>query len=321
MRQVVCREFAPLDRLSVEEAPDPRPGPGHVLIRTRAAAVSFVDGLVVRGLYQVKPALPFVPGTAVSGEVIAVGPGVEHPKVGARVLAASGGYASVVAADATTCVELPETVPHEIGASMVESYATMLFAFTRRTTIEPGQWVVVLGAGGGIGLAAVDIARSLGARVIAAASSAEKLAMAVQAGAEATIDYGTEDLKQRIREITDGGADVVVDPVGGPYTQPALRALSEFGRYLVVGFAAGEIPQLPANRVLIGNRTVIGVDLGDYLRPRPAERAALLAELVERVASDRLRPVKSTTYPLDKASQALLDIAHRRVAGKLVLIP
>ena len=273
MRRVVCREFGPPERLVVEEAPDPRPGRGEVLIRVRAAGVGFVDGLIVAGLYQVKPPLPFTPGLVVAGEVAGSGDGVSGLPTGSRVVGCwmgLGGYATHRLVPAEAVVPLPEAVSFEVAATAVDCYTTMLFALTRRTSVAPGEWVVVLGAGGGIGLAAVDVASSLGARVIAAASSQAKRAASITAGAHATIDYQTEDLRTRVREITGTGADLVVDPVGDRYAEPALRSLRPNGRYLVVGFAGGSIPRLPLNRILLGNRAVIGVDWGAWSGQEPA---------------------------------------------------
>ena len=324
MRRVVCREFGPPERLVLEEAPDPQPGPGEVLIGVRAAGVGFVDGLIVAGLYQVKPPLPFTPGLVVAGEVAGAGDGVSGAPAGSRVVGCwmgLGGYATHRLVPAEVVVPLPEAVTFEVAATAVDSYTTMLFALTRRTSVRPGEWVLVLGAGGGIGLAAVDVASSLGARVIGAASSPAKRAASAAAGAQATIDYQTEDLKARVREITGGGADLVVDPVGGQYAEPALRSLRAGGRYLVVGFAGGSIPRLPLNRILLGNRAVIGVDWGAWSEQDPAGNRALITDLLQRVAAGVLRPVAPRTYPLERAAEALSDLGGRRVTGKLALLP
>ena len=323
MRAVVCHEFAPLDRLVVEEGPDPQPGPGKVVVAVRAAGVNFVDGLFVQGRYQIKPPLPFTPGGEVAGDVVAIGDGVVDIRVGDRVLAMPwlGGYASHVEVPAGAAVPIPGDLSYGQAAALVQSYGTMLFALTRRTHLVEGEWVLVLGAGGGIGLAAVDVARHLGARVIAAASSDEKLAAAVQAGAEATIRYETEDVKVRAREISDGGVDVVVDPVGDRFADPALRALRWMGRYLVIGFAGGAIPTLPANQVLLNNRTVIGVDWGAWTMRDATGNQVLLAELMALAGSGALSPVQPTEYPLDAVVDALTDLQDRKVAGKIVLVP
>jgi NADPH:quinone reductase len=324
MRRIVCREFGAPDRLMLEDAPDPLPGPGEVLVGVRAAGVSFVDGLIVGGSYQMKPPLPFTPGLTVAGDVLGVGDGLPGLPHGSRVVGCSfglGGYASHRVLPAQAIVPLPDAVTYEVAATAVESYATILFALTRRATLQPGEWALVLGAGGGIGLAAVDVASSLGARVIAAASSRAKRAAAINAGAELAIDYETEDLKARVRALTSAGADLVVDPVGDPFAEPALRSLRSFGRYLVVGFTGGSIPRLPLNHVLLENRTVIGVDWGDWSRRCPEDNQALVAGLLDSVATGRLHPVAPMTYPLECAAEALNGLAERRVTGKLALLP
>jgi NADPH2:quinone reductase len=324
VRAVVCSEFAPIDQLRIEERPDPSPpGPGRVVVAVRAAGVNYVDGLFVQGKYQIKPKLPFTPGGELAGDVVAVGEGVSSVAVGDRVLAMPwlGGFASHVELAAASVVPLPGSLTYGQAAALVQSYGTMLFAFTRRTQLRAGEWVLVLGAGGGIGLAAIDVARHLGARVIAAASSPAKLEAAVAAGAEATISYETEDLKVRAREISGGGVDVVVDPVGDRFADPALRSLGWMGRYLVIGFAGGQIPSLPVNQVLLNNRTVVGIDWGAWTGRDPAGNQALLGELLSLAGSGALHPVEPTAYPLDDVVRALSDLAERRVAGKLVLVP
>lgn len=323
MRAVVCSQFAPLDRLTIEELPDPSPGPGRVVVAVRAAGVNYVDALFVQGLYQVKPPLPFTPGGEVAGEVAAVGEGVEAPAIGDRVLAMSwlGGYSSHVEVPAAAVVPIPEALTFGQAAALVQSYGTMLFALTRRTHVRPGEWVLVLGAGGGIGLAAIDVARHLGANVIAAASSEAKLALAVAAGATATIAYETEDLKVRARELSGGGVDVVVDPVGDRFADPALRSLGWMGRYLVIGFAGGKIPELRANQALLNNRTIVGVDWGAWTMRDPDGNRALLGELMEMAGSGAVSPVEPVAYPLDDVVTVLADLQNRRIAGKAVLVP
>jgi NADPH:quinone reductase len=324
MRRIVCQEFGPPDRLRLEEAPDPRPGAGEVLVKVHAAGVSFVDGLIAGGMYQLKPPLPFTPGLVGAGEVVATGRGVPDLAAGRRVVGSSfgmGGYASHWVLPADAVVPLPDAVTFEVAATAVESYATMLFAMSRRTAVQPGEWVLVLGAGGGIGLAAVDVARTLGARVIAAASTPAKRAAALHAGAQVAVDYETEDLKTRVREITGAGAALVIDPVGDPFAEPALRSLQPCGRYLVVGFTGGSIPRLPLNRVLLDNRSIVGVDWGAWSRQDPAANQALIADVLGRVAAGALHPVGPVTYPLERAAEALNGLARRQVAGKLALLP
>lgn len=323
MRAVVCNEFAPIDQLVIEERPDPTPGSGKVVVAVRAAGVNFVDGLFVQGKYQIKPPLPFTPGGEVAGDIVAVGDGVDSLAVGDRVLAMPwlGGFASHVELAATGVVPIPGDLSYGQAAALVQSYGTMLFSLTRRMQVRAGEWVLVLGAGGGIGLAAIDVARHLGAHVIAAASSEEKLAAAKAAGAEATIAYETEDLKVRAREISGGGVDVVVDPVGGRFADAALRSLGWMGRYLVIGFAGGPIPALPANQVLLNNRTVVGIDWGAWTMRDPDGNRDLLAELMALAGSGELHPVEPTGYPLTEVVRALTDLQERRAAGKVVLVP
>jgi NADPH2:quinone reductase len=324
MRRVVCEAVGDVDQLVVVDGEAPAPRPGQVIVDVAAAGVNFVDGLFVRGLYQIKPPTPFTPGSEIAGTVSSVGEGVEGVAVGDRVMAQTGlgGYAEQVAVPAASAVPLPAALSSGQAATLVQSYATMLFAFTRRTRVEAGETVLVLGAGGGIGLAAIDVARALGLRALAAASSADKLARAADMGAEAGIDTATEDVKTRARELSGrGGVDVVVDPVGGDLAEPALRSLRVGGRYVVIGFAGGDIPRLPANQVLLNNRTVVGVDWGAWTMQRPDEHRRLLDELLAMVAGGRLHPVEPTAYPLADAARALTDLAERRVSGKVVLVP
>ncbi|MGI9052045.1 MAG: NADPH:quinone oxidoreductase family protein [Ilumatobacteraceae bacterium] len=325
MRKVVTPSFGPLEQLQVVEGPNLEPGPGEVVIEVEAAGANFVDALMCQGLYQVKPALPYTPGTEVAGRVGALGDGVEGVEPGARVLALphGGGYASQVVVPAAALVAVPEQLTAGQAAGLVQSYGTMLYALTRRTTVTPNEWVVVLGAGGGIGLAAVDLASTMGARVVACASSAEKLALAEAAGAVATINYEHEgvDLKAAIREVTGGGAHLVADPVGGQRAESALRALRWGGRYLVVGFAAGEIPRFPLNQVLLNSRTLIGVEWGAWIGRFPEQNVVLMAELLDLVATGAIHPIEPEARPLGDAVSLLHDLQARRVAGKVVLVP
>jgi NADPH:quinone reductase len=323
VRRVVCHTVGSLDDLVIEEVPDLVPGPGQVVIDVRAAGVNFVDGLFVRGRYQIKPPTPFTPGGEVAGIVSAIGDGVDGLAVGDRAIASCGlgGFAEEAAVGAGSVYRLPGNVDFERGASLMQSYATGVFALTRRTTVDAGETVLVLGAGGGVGRACIDIVCSLGAHAIGVASSHDKRQAALDAGASTTIDPTTEDIKLRARELSDGGADVVYDPVGGDLAEPVLRALRTFGRYLVIGFAAGEIPRLPLNQVLLNNRTVIGVDWGGWAMRHPAENAALIDEVLDGVANGRLHPPAPAIVPLDKAADVLRDFEERRIVGKVVLVP
>ncbi|WP_019873498.1 NADPH:quinone oxidoreductase family protein [Sporichthya polymorpha] len=323
MKRIVCTSFD-LDALALVEEPTPEPGPGEVLVEVAAAGVSFADGLIVRGLYQVKPPLPFTPGTSFAGTIAAVGSGVDSVAVGTPIAGSgftAGAYSSHVVVPAAAVVPRPDGVDAEVAASVLESYGTLVYAVTRRVTIAPGEWVVVLGAGGAIGLAAVDVARSLGARVVAVASSEDKRAAATAAGAETAIDY--TDLKDGIRAATGGGADVVLDPVGGAAAESALRALRASGRFCVLGFASGEIPRLPANLVLLRNRTVVGVDWGDWAREVATveENAALLADVLDRIGRGELHPGRPTAVPLADTASVLRGFADRSATGRYVLVP
>jgi len=325
MRHVVCHEYGPLDGLRVVEAPDLVAGAGEVVVDVEAAGVNFVDALICQGRYQVKTPTPLTPGSEIAGTVRAIGEGVTGVDVGAPVLAlpAMGGYASQIVLPATAVIPMPPGLSAGRAAGLVQSYATMRYAYLQRTTITPGEWVAVLGAGGGIGLAAVDLAVAMGARVVACASSDEKLALAAEVGAEVGINYEAAgvDLKTAIREATDGGVDIVVDPIGGDKAEPALRAIRWGGRYLVVGFAAGEIPRLPLNQVLLNSRSLIGIEWGAWAMRHRDENAAMVSELLAMAASGQIHPVEPTARPLADAATVLDDFQHRRIAGKVVLTP
>ena len=323
MRSVTCTEIGPLERLVVGEGPDPEVRPGGVVVEVEAAGVNYVDALFVQGRYQIKPPVPFVPGSEVAGRIVEVGEGVDGWAPGDRVMAmvGLGGFASRVAAPARSLVRVPDRMDSARAAGFIQSYCTALFALSRRARLAAGETVVVLGAGGGVGLAAIDVATGLGARAIGAASSPEKRAAAEAAGAEAVIDYGTEDLKARMRELTGGGADVVLDPVGGDHAEPALRGLGRFGRYIVIGFAGGPIPKLPLNQVLLNNRSVLGVDWGAWTGVDPAGQQDVLVELVAMVEAGSLTPAAPEVRPLEGAVEALGDLLERRVTGKVVLVP
>ena len=294
-----------------------------VVVDVAAAGVNFVDGLICQGRYQLKPPTPFVPGSEVAGVVSAVGPGVDSWSVGDRVLAfcGFGGFATQVVVPALSLVAVPDAIDLAQAAALIQSYCTMLFTLTRRTTVAPGEWVLVLGAGGGIGLAAVDVATALGARVIAAASTPDKLEAAVAMGAVATIAYEAEDLKERARELSGGGVDVVVDPVGGRHAEPALRATRHLGRYCVIGFASGPIPSIPINQVLLNNRTLVGVDWGGWTFKDPLGNRALIDELMGMVGDGRLHPTSPSSRPLEEAAAVMGALIDRSVAGKVVLVP
>jgi len=324
MRAVVCTELGPPSLLRVEQRPDPEPAPGQVAVDVEAAGVNYVDALFVGGQYQIKPPVPFVPGTESAGRIAALGEAAEGFAVGQRVLVSAGlgGFASRLVAPTAAVSAIPDVLDSPRAATFTQSYSTCLFALRERAQAQPGESVVVLGAGGGIGLAAIGVARALWCRVLGVASTEEKRAAAIAAGAEATIDPATEDVKDAARAWAGGtGVDIVVDPVGGALAEPSLRALGDRGRYLVIGFAAGPIPSIPLNQVLLRNRTVIGIDWGIWAMQHADEQRALLADLLDMVADGTIDPVHPVEYPLDDVARALEDLLGRRIVGKIALIP
>jgi NADPH2:quinone reductase len=323
MKTVLCHAHGPVSGLQVEDIAEPTPGPGQVLLRVEACGVNFPDMLLVEGKYQQKPALPFAPGGEVAGLIAAVGPGVTGlaPGTRAAALMTYGGFAEAVVLDADSVVPVPEGVPPATAAAVCLAYGTVLHALRDRAALQPGETLLVLGAAGGVGMAAIHLGKLLGARVIAAASSAGKLAVCKAQGADATVDYSVENWRDEIRSLTGGkGVDVVFDPVGGSLAEPALRSVGWRGRYLVVGFAAGDIPRLPLNLVLLKGCAIVGVFYGDFARREKAANRAMLQELFAWVAEGRLRPYVSVTFPLEQAAAALETLASRRATGKLVLL-
>jgi NADPH:quinone reductase len=324
VRAVVCNELGPPQLLRVEELPDPEPRPGQVVVDVEAAGVNYVDALFVAGQYQIKPPVPFVPGTESAGVVSAVGEGVSGLKVGQRVLVSAGlgGFATKVAAAAPSVTVIPDVLDAARAATFTQSYSTCLYALRSRAGASPGESVLVLGAGGGVGLAAIGVARALGCRVLGVASTESKRAAALAAGAEAVIDPGAEPVKDAARSWAGGtGVDVVIDPVGGALAEPSLRALGDRGRYCVIGFAAGDIPSIPLNQVLLRNRTVVGIDWGIWAMQHADDQRALLGDLLAMVAGGHIEPVRPNEYPLDDVARALDDLLGRRVVGKIALIP
>jgi NADPH:quinone reductase len=322
MRAVVCRALGPFDNVVVEQVDSPVAGSGQVLVSVRAAGVNYVDGLMCQGRYQIKFPTPYVPGGEIAGVVSAVSEEADGGfALGDRVMALTGfgAFCEEIAIHPASLVKMPDALSFAQGATMIQSYATALYSL-RRAGLQSGETVLALGAGGGIGLAAVDLAVALGARAIAAASSADKLAAALVAGADATIAYEDEDLKVRAREISGGGVDVVIDPVGGDKSEAALRALRKFGRLCVVGFTSG-IASVPLNQVLLSNRSVIGIDWGAWAASDPIANRALIEDLVTLVSEDRLHPVAPAEHPLEDATRVMDDLLERRTVGKVVLVP
>jgi NADPH:quinone reductase len=322
MKAVVCKQYGPPDSLVFEELPSPRPGPGEAVVSVRAASVNFPDVLIIQNKYQFKPPLPFSPGSELAGVVKEVAPDVAGFKPGDKVIAFTtyGAFAEEVKTEASRLVPMPEGMDYPQAAAFLLTYATSDHALRDRGSLRAGETLLVLGAAGGVGLAAIDIGKALGARVIACASSDDKLAVCREHGADEGINYAAEDLRERIKALTGGrGVDVVYDPVGGPYSEPAFRSLAWRGRLLVVGFAAGDIPKLPLNLALLKGASVVGVFWGDFARREPQKFAESVRQLARWYAEGKLRPHFSQTLPLARAADALKLMAARQVKGKLVL--
>lgn len=324
MKAVLCTEFGPPEKLVIRDVPDPVVGAGQVRIDVRACGVNFPDLLIIQNLYQFKPPLPFSPGGEVAGVVSEVGEGVTSLKVGDRVLASPGfgGFASQVVCGAASAIPVPEAMDFVTASALLMTYGTSHYALKDRADLEAGETLLVLGAAGGVGLAAVEIGKVLGATVIAAASSDEKLAVCREHGAAMTINYESEDLKARVKELTGGkGVDVIYDPVGGRYAEPALRSIGWEGRYLVIGFAAGDIPKIPLNLTLLKGCDIRGVFWGSFVMRNPKRHLGHVDELMQWYRDGKIKPRISATYPFEQVAQALNDIAARKVTGKVVLLP
>ncbi len=324
MKAVLCKAWGPPESLVVEDVPSPVPGAGEVLIEVHAAGVNFPDALIIQKKYQLQPELPFSPGAEVAGVVTAVGDGVKGWKPGDRVIANVpwGGYAQELLAPAARLMPIPDGMDFPSASAFVLAYGTSLYALKDRAHLAAGETLLVLGAAGGVGIAAVEIGKAMGARVIAAASSEDKLALCRAHGADATIDYVAEDLRERIRALTDGqGPDVIYDPVGGPYTEPAFRSIAWEGRHLVIGFAAGDIPKLPLNLPMLKTASIVGAFWGAFVQRDAKRTREHLRELFALYQSGKVRPPVTKTYPLAQAAQALRDVMERRVMGKVVILP
>jgi NADPH2:quinone reductase len=323
VRAVICHEFGPIEALSVADMPDPVAQAGEVVIAVEAAGVNFPDGLMVRGEYQVKPPRPFTPGSEVAGRVAGLGAGVDGFAVGDRVVAlcSIGGFAERVAVSADRVLHLPDGMEARIAAGFMLVYGTSMHALADKARIVAGETLLVLGAAGGVGLAAVEIGRALGARVIAAASTDEKCALAAAHGAALTINYGAADLKTELKRLVPGGVDVVYDPVGGALTEAAVRGMAWGGRLLVVGFANGEIPKLPLNLLLLREGEAVGVFWGAFTQRDPARHARNVETLMQWFAEGKLKPHIGGAYGLNEVHTALGDVMGRRAQGKIVLTP
>jgi NADPH:quinone reductase len=324
MKAILCRRFCTPDELELADLPEPQAGPGQAVVRVKAAALNFFDTLIIAGKYQHKPPFPFSPAAEFAGVVEAVGPGVTTVAPGDRVMGNIGWGAAreALAVAADELVKIPTTLDFEHAAGLTVTYGTTLYALRVRAALQPGETLVVLGASGGTGLAAIEIGKIMGARVVACASSDDKLDFARAHGADATVNYATEDLRGALKTIGgERGIDVVYDPVGGPYAEPAVRSLGWEGRYLVVGFAAGEIPKLPLNLVLLKSCDIRGVLWGAWVRREPQAQRALMTDIVGWCAEGKLSAHVHAVYPLEETAAALKAIADRKVMGKILLRP
>ena len=324
MKAIVCEAWGLPDTLVVRELPEVVPEAGKVAIKVEAAGVNFPDVLIIQNKYQFKPELPFTPGGELAGTVTAVGEGVTQYKAGDRVIAfvGQGAFAQQIAVPEKSVMPMPPGMDFDTAAAITLTYGTSHHAVVDRAQLKAGETMLVLGAAGGVGLAAIEIGKALGARVIAAASSDEKLEICRQHGADATINYSTQDLREAIKASTDGkGPDVVYDPVGGIYAEPAFRSIGWRGRYLFVGFANGEIPKLPLNLTLLKGASLVGVFWGEYVRREPKANMAAMRELMGWLAEGKIRPHISGRYALADTPKALNDMAARKVTGKVVIQP
>jgi NADPH2:quinone reductase len=323
MKAVLCKKLGPPEDLVVEEIPSLEPRAGQVVISVKAAGVNFPDTLIIQGKYQFKPEPPFSPGGEAAGIVKSVGEGVTSVKPGDRVIAAAtwGGFAQEMVADADRLAPMPDGMDFVPASAFILTYGTSYHALKDRAHLQPGETMLVLGASGGVGLAALQIGKAMGARVIAAASSDAKLELCKRNGADEVINYGTEDLRSRIKQLTGGkGVDVVYDPVGGPYSEPALRDMAWNGRFLVVGFAAGDIPKIPLNLALLKGCSIVGVFWGAFTRNEAERNRRNNEELMQMYLAGKVKPHIHATYPLERAAEALNEVLYKRVTGKVVLV-
>jgi NADPH2:quinone reductase len=322
MRAILCKEYGPAESLVLEEIEDPTPRAGQVVVDVAACSVNFPDTLMLEGKYQFKPPFPFSPGGEIAGTVSAVADDVTSPAVGDRVFVSTGwgGLQEKVAVSATSCVAVPDGADLVAASAFLYAYGTSYYALADRAKLQAGETLLVLGAAGGVGLAAVELGKHMGATVIAAASTEEKLALCRERGADLTINYETEDLKARARELTGGnGADVIYDAVGGKYAEPALRAIAWEGRFLVIGFAAGEIPRIPLNLALLKSCQIVGVFWGAFAGRDPKRNAEHTAELVRLWEAGEISPHVSSIYPLERAAEAIRELSDRKAKGKVVV--
>ena len=324
MKAVLCTQFGGPETLEMADIESPVAGPGEVVVAVRAAGLNFFDTLIIQNKYQFKPDLPFSPGAEIAGEVTSLGDGVEGIQVGDRVMAYSvwGGVRAEIAISQDAVIAMPDGLDFVTAAGLIVTYGTSLHALQDRADMQPGETLAVLGASGGVGQAAVEIGKAMGARVIACASSDDKLEFCRTLGADETLNYTNEDLKTRLKELTDGkGVDVIYDPVGADLAEPALRAIGWKGRFLVVGFAGGGIPKIPLNLALLKGCQIVGVFWGDHLVREPDRHRANMAQLLDWVVGGKIKPHIHKVYPLAETADALMAIARREVRGMVIVTP
>ncbi|MEZ4904014.1 MAG: NADPH:quinone oxidoreductase family protein [Spirosomataceae bacterium] len=323
MKALLCRQYGPPESLTVEEISPLKASKGQVVITVKACGVNFPDTLIIEGKYQFKPPFPFAPGGEVAGVVKEVGEGVTHLKVGDNVFALTGwgGFAEEVLTPASKAFLMPPQMDYEVAASLMYTYGTSYHALKDRAQLKEGETLLVLGAAGGVGLAAVNLGKIMGAKVIAAASTDEKLALCKAYGADGLINYTKDDLRESLKNLTGGGVDVIYDPVGGDYTEPALRSMNWKGRYLVVGFAAGHIPTIPLNLALLKGCAITGVFWGAFAERDPKTNFQNVMELLQFYQKGQMKPYIQKRFSLEEAPQALYDMLERRTMGKMVVTP
>ncbi|GAA5132361.1 NADPH:quinone oxidoreductase family protein [Alloalcanivorax gelatiniphagus] len=321
MRAILCKELGPADKLVIEDVPSPEVSGSGVKVKVKAAGLNFPDTLIIEGKYQIKPELPFSPGGEMAGEIIEVGPDVKHLKPGMRVMGLTGygSFAEEMVVAENRVIPVPDAMSDETAAAFSMVYGTSYHALKQRANIQPGETLLVLGASGGVGLAAVELGKAMGATVIAAASTDDKLQVAKEAGADDLINYSDEDLKQALKSRYPNGIDVIYDPVGDRFTEPALRNMAWNGRFLIVGFAAGEIPKIPANLALLKGCSIVGVFWGAFTQHEPKEHIQNVKELMQLFAEGKIDPRVSEVFPFEQYQDALAALTSRRAKGKVVL--
>ncbi len=323
MRAIICEEFASPETLKISEVTQPEPKGNEVLVRVESAGLGYVDALTVAGRYQIKPKLPFIPGNELSGVVEKTGTDVRHLRPGQRILASSsGGLAEFTLVEEERCTPIPDSLSHEAAAGFLVNYCTAYHGFNYCGKLQEKETVLILGASGGVGIAAIDVAKAMGARVIAAASTEAKRDACLKAGANQVLDYSRDNWRDELRRILDGTPlNLVYDPVGGDFAEPALRSLGADGRYLVVGFAGGDIPRFPINLMLLKRCSVIGVNWGGHIAENPSISKEVLTTLLEWVVEEKISPSSSDTFGLDDAGEAMMKMLNRQAIGKIVIHP